>query len=100
MKGPLILNGLVHADYHCAGGIVVRKDEDPLCVHKPGLFRMPLQTAVRGGYSDTCNPLMMKMFVLIGLVERSGGGIYRIIKVCQESRRHQGILVSGRRRYG
>ena len=80
----ILLNGLVHADYLGKGGITVSLWRDRLSVSNPGSFRIPISEALRGGYSDSRNPLMMKMFTLLGFVERAGSGIYRVIRTCHE----------------
>ncbi|AMK13787.1 transcriptional regulator [methanogenic archaeon mixed culture ISO4-G1] len=80
----IVLNGLVHADYLGKGGVNVSLWNDKLVVSNPGNFRIPVSKALRGGYSDARNPLMMKMFTLLGFVERAGSGIYRVIRTCRE----------------
>ena len=77
-----VLNGIVHADYLGRGGVNVILRRDGLEVRNPGNFRIPPAKAVKGGYSDARNPLIMKMFALAGFVERSGSGIYRIFSTC------------------
>lgn len=79
----MILNGLVHADYLGKGGIVIVSKRDSLIVRNPGNFRIPPEKAARGGYSDARNPTLMKMFTLVGFVERSGSGVYRIFRTCR-----------------
>ncbi len=79
----IILNALAHADYRGAGGIVIESRVDSLTVRNPGNFRIPPEKAAKGGYSDARNPTLMKMFTLVGFVERSGSGIYRIFNTCR-----------------
>lgn len=79
----MVLNGLVHADYLGKGGIVIVSRGDSLTVRNPGNFRIPPEKAAKGGYSDARNPTLMKMFTLVGFVERSGSGIYRIFRTCR-----------------
>ena len=77
-----LLNGIVHADYLGNGGINVILEKDRFEVSNPGNFRIPIAKATKGGYSDARNPVLMKMFTLVGFVERSGSGIYRIYRAC------------------
>lgn len=77
-----LLNGIVHADYLGNGGINVILEKDKFTVSNPGNFRIPIAKATKGGYSDARNPMLMKMFTLVGFVERSGSGIYRICRTC------------------
>ncbi len=79
----MVLNGLVHADYLGRGGIVIVSRRNSLMVRNPGNFRIPPEKAAKGGYSDARNPTLMKMFTLVGFVERSGSGIYRIFNTCR-----------------
>ena len=82
-KREMVLNGLVHADYLGKGGVVIVSRGDSLTVRNPGDFRIPPEKAAKGGYSDARNPTLMKMFTLAGYVERSGSGIYRILRTCR-----------------
>ncbi len=79
----MVLNGLVHADYLGRGGVTIVLKRDSLTVRNPGNFRIPPEKAAKGGYSDARNPTLMKMFTLVGFVERSGSGIYRIFRTCR-----------------
>lgn len=79
-----VLNGLAHADYRGTCGISIEMRRDSLIVRNPGCFRIPPEKAVRGRYTDARNPVMMKMFTLVGFVERAGSGIYRILRACAE----------------
>lgn len=76
----LILNSLLHADYHGRLGVVVEKRPNNLTISNPGRFRIPLERAEKGGNSDPRNPSLFRIFGLIGLIERAGTGIYRARK--------------------
>lgn len=80
----MVLNGIVHADYLGRGGINIVLKGDRLTVVNSGNFRIPPAKAAKGGYSDARNPMLMKMFTLLGFVERSGSGIYRIYRTCRQ----------------
>ena len=75
---------IVHADYLGRGGINIVLKGNRLTVVNPGNFRIPPAKAAKGGYSDARNPMLMKMFTLLGFVERSGSGIYRIYRTCRQ----------------
>ena len=79
-----VLNGIVHADYNGSGGVRVELHPDRLVVRNPGTFRIPIALAESGGHSDPRNPNVMKMFMLVGLVERAGSGVYRMVRTCRE----------------
>jgi predicted HTH transcriptional regulator len=46
-------------------------------ISNPGLFRIPVDAAVKGGVSSPRNPILFRMFGLIGIVERAGTGVSR-----------------------
>lgn len=70
-----MLNAMIHADYLGRGGIVIEKRPKSLTVSNPGLFRIPVEMAERGGFSDPRNRYIAKMFSIIGAVERAGSGV-------------------------
>lgn len=78
-----VLNAIVHADYSGSGGVRVELRPDILTVRNPGTFRIPLRLAESGGHSDPRNPGIMKMFMLVGLVERAGSGVRRMVDACR-----------------
>ena len=80
----LVLNGIVHADYHLSTGVRVMLYPDRLVVENPGTFRIPISKAEDGGVSDPRNKNLMKMFRLIGLVENSGQGVKRLVDTCRD----------------
>ena len=44
----------------------------------PGLMRIPIEIAIKGGESDCRNRNIQKMFMLIGYAEKAGSGIPKI----------------------
>lgn len=78
-----VMNGIAHADYGVPGGVRIELRPDKLVVRNPGTFRIPISTAEAGGVSDPRNPNVMKMFMLIGFVERAGSGISRMRDACR-----------------
>ena len=74
-----LINALVHADYRGRMGIRIEVWPGAVIVRNPGLFRLPIREAEAGGRSDPRNPTLVKIFGLIGAVERAGSGLYRII---------------------
>lgn len=79
----MLVNGLVNADYRLGGGVRVEMHPDVFFVRNPGVFRIPLEKAVRGGISDPRNPHLMRMFMLVGAVEHTGSGLYCIFDTCR-----------------
>ena len=75
-----LINALVHADYYGRTGIKIEVRPKNVTIRNPGLFRIPIQEAKEGGYSDPRNPALAKMFSLIGAAERAGVGLYSIME--------------------
>ncbi len=73
-------NCLTNADYHERRGVVFLWKEDQLRLSNPGSFRIDIEAAYIGGNSDPRNETMMKMFSLINVGERAGGGIPDMVK--------------------
>ncbi|QWT17548.1 putative DNA binding domain-containing protein [Collinsella sp. zg1085] len=75
-----IANCLTNADYSERRGVVFLWKEDGLHFSNPGGFRVGLENAYVGGNSDPRIEMMMKMFTLISIGERAGGGIPDMVK--------------------
>jgi predicted HTH transcriptional regulator len=80
-----LINALVHADYRGRMGVRIELRQNVLIVRNPGLFRIPIKEAEEGGQSDPRNPTLAKMFSLIGVVDRVGGGLYRIMETWKKN---------------
>lgn len=80
----LVLNSLVHADYRGIGGIRVTLGTNCLTASNPGMFRIPVAKAMKGGLSDPRNPGLMRMLMLVGYIENAGSGLYRVTRACDE----------------
>ena len=52
----------------------------------PGNFRIPLEDAKSGGFSDPRNTALMKMFNLINVGERAGSGIPSIFRIWEKQK--------------
>ena len=79
-----LLNALVNADYRMPGGVTIERKPGSLTIRNPGTFRIPLDMAEKGGFSDPRNPTMLKMLSLLGFGERAGSGIPRMNILCNE----------------
>ncbi len=73
-----LVNTLIHADYAGSCSILVVKRPDLFGFRNPGLLRVPVDEAIRGGVSDCRNRKLQKMFQLVGLGEQSGFGFPKI----------------------
>ncbi|HIP61490.1 MAG TPA: AAA family ATPase [Sulfurovum sp.] len=73
-----LINTIVHADYSQRSSVLIVKRPDMFGFRNPGLMRIPIESAVKGGDSDCRNRTLHKMFMLIGYGERAGSGIPKI----------------------
>ena len=73
-----LANALIHADYTGKQGIVIEKEPTAFKFSNPGTLRIPIEQALKGGISDPRNPILFKMFLLIGVGERAGSGLGNI----------------------
>lgn len=78
-----LVNALIHADYTGARGIRVFKRRTSFELINPGTLRVPWEAAREGNASDPRNPTLQKMFQLVGLGDRAGSGVPRILQAWQ-----------------
>ena len=76
-----LVNCLVNADFYLPQGIIIKKDIKSLVIENPGSIRIGKKQMLIGGISDPRNKNLMKMFNLLGIGERAGGGIPDIYQV-------------------
>lgn len=76
-----LVNCLVNADFYLPRGIMIKKDVKSLVIENPGSIRIGKKQMLLGGISDPRNKNLMKMFNLLGIGERAGGGIPDIYQV-------------------
>lgn len=69
-----LANTLIHADYYIRGNTVIVRGRGVVTFANPGGLRIPPDVAMAGGLSDSRNPILLKMFALISIVERAGSG--------------------------
>lgn len=85
-KGALkaLANTLVHADFTGRISVLVVKEPAGFSFRNPGGLRVPAALALQGGVSDCRNRSMQQMFLMIGLGERAGSGMSRILHGWQD----------------
>jgi predicted HTH transcriptional regulator len=76
-----LANCLVNADYYGRGGVVIIKKRESVTMSNPGSFRIGIDAAISGGFSDPRNGTMLKMLNMIDIGERAGSGIPNIYRV-------------------
>lgn len=69
-----LTNTIVHADYMGRRGTVIVRRRASIEFANPGRLRVTKDEAEQGGISDTRNPTLMKMFMLVGIGEKAGSG--------------------------
>ena len=80
-----LVNALVHANYSDRASTLVVKEPSGFLFRNPGLLRVPAEQAMQGGASDCRNRTMQQMFLMIGLGERAGSGLPKIIHGWQKN---------------
>ena len=69
-----LTNAIVHADYMGRRGTVIIRRQSTIEFTNLGRLRVTKAEAEQGGISDARNPILMKMFFLIGIGEKAGSG--------------------------
>ena len=75
-----LINTIIHADFTGRASVYVVKRQDMFGFRNPGLMRVPLHLAIRGGQSDCRNRNLQKMFQLVGLAEQAGSGLPKVYR--------------------
>ncbi len=74
-----LCNVLVHADYSDRASVLVVKRPDMFGFRNPGMMRIPIEDAMRGGNPDCRNRLLHQMFRYVGIGDQAGSGIPKIM---------------------
>lgn len=75
-----LANALVHSDFSGRASILIVKRPDMFGFRNPGLMRIPVDVALRGGESDCRNRTLHQMFRLVGVGEQAGSGVPKIMQ--------------------
>ena len=75
-----LANALIHASYTMMGNITIDRYSNKIVISNPGSMLVSVDEFYAGGYSICRNPILQKMFVLIGVGEKAGSGADTIIK--------------------
>jgi len=73
-----LVNTLVHADFTGRASVLVIKQPGLFGFRNPGLMRIPVEDAIRGGTSDCRNRRLQTMFQLVGYGDHAGSGLPKI----------------------
>lgn len=75
-----LTNAMIHADYRGKGGVVIDKFPDRIEMSNPGSLLISREQIREGGISECRNKSLQLMFQMIGLGEKVGSGIDKIVK--------------------
>ncbi len=81
----IVINMVVHRDYRDSSGSIIKILDDRIEFFNPGNLYggITIDDLLTGNYSSkTRNKLIAKAFKEVGLIERYGSGIRRIIDIC------------------
>ena len=73
-----LANTLIHADFSGRISVLVVKRPDMFGFRNPGLMRVPLVDAIKGGTSDCRNRRLQTMFQQVGYGDHAGSGLPKI----------------------
>ena len=73
-----LANTLIHADFSGRVSVLVVKRPDMFGFRNPGLMRVPLADAIKGGTSDCRNRRLQTMFQQVGYGDHAGSGLPKI----------------------
>ena len=73
-----LANTLIHADFSGRVSVLVVKRPDMFGFRNPGLMRVPLVDAIKGGTSDCRNRRLQTMFQQVGYGDHAGSGLPKI----------------------
>lgn len=79
-----LCNAISNSDFYLRGGLVVQKYNDRIEFTNPGTMRISVEQAYKGGESDARNKTILKMFNFVGVGERAGSGIPKILAASRE----------------
>ena len=79
-----IANALIHSYYGSGAAVTVILEPYKLSVSNSGTFLINRDVAIAGGVTETRNPILARIFTLIGVVDRAGSGLRKIYSTWQE----------------
>ena len=70
---------LIHQDVNAQGHIIVERTDDSLVFMNQGMMLVSRQQYFEGGRSICRNPILQKMFMMLGRAEKAGSGVDKIV---------------------
>lgn len=77
-------NCLIHADHYSTKPLKIVKLKDIFFFYNPGRLRIPITKFYQGGLTDPRNPHLQKMFQMVGLGDKAGSGVPKILRAWKE----------------
>ena len=74
-----LVNLLVHADYAETQASLIVQSPEGYLLRNPGSSRVPESDLLTGDRSDPRNPILVRMFRLVGLADEAGTGMPKIV---------------------
>ncbi len=74
-----LINCIVHQDVNAPGHIIVKRTDDSLAFMNQGMMLVSQQQYFEGGRSICRNPILQKMFMMLGRAEKAGSGVDKIV---------------------
>jgi predicted HTH transcriptional regulator len=87
-----LANSLIHASYTQIGSIVIDRWKDKIEISNPGTMLVSVQQFFEGHQSVCRNPILQKMFVLLGIGEKAGSGADTIVKGWEDNRWERPVI--------
>lgn len=80
-----LANAIIHSYYGSPCTILVRLEPHKLTISNPGNLLMDKDVAIAGGYSETRNPTLMRIFNFINVSDRAGSGLQSIWRTWKDT---------------
>lgn len=80
-----LANAIIHSYYGSPCTILVRLEPHKLTISNPGSLLMDKDVAIAGGYSETRNPTLMRIFNFINVSDRAGSGLKSIWRTWKDT---------------
>ena len=74
-----LINCIIHQDINAQGHIIVERTDKSLVFMNQGMMLVSRQQYFEGGRSICRNPILQKMFMMLGRAEKAGSGVDKIV---------------------
>lgn len=79
-----LVNTIIHCDYELGMDTIVIRYPDRIIFSNGGSLRISIPDFYSGAYSDPRNPIIQDIFRYVGLCERAGSGVPKILTAAKE----------------